>query len=139
MSMPILIVGGVLAALGIGAALLMVLAAIGVAGTSAGLSLWILFPLFSAVGWFMLVAADRDPASRAHTAWVAGALFLLAVLAAIVLVGSGAGWVVVTAPAPLWYVLVLAGVAGAIGSAASSRATGGTPGQGAQRSGANSS
>ncbi len=129
--MPILIVGGVLAALGIGAALLMVLAAMGVAGASAGLSLWILFPLFTLVGYFMLVAADRDPSSRGHTAWVAGALLVLAVIAAIVLVGYGAGLIVVTWAAPLWYVMALAGVTGAIGSAASSRATGGSVGQGA--------
>jgi hypothetical protein len=130
-SMPVLIVGAVLAALGIGAALLMVLSAIGVAGASAGLSLWILFPLFTLVGYLMLVAADRDPTSRAHTTWVAGALLLLAVVAAIVLVGYGAGLVAVTWAAPLWYVMVLAGVAGAIGSAAASRATGGSAGLGA--------
>jgi hypothetical protein len=129
--MPVLIVGGILAALGIGAALLMVLAAIGVAGASAGLSLWILFPLFTLVGYFMLVAGDRNPAGRAPTSWVAGALLLLAVVAAIVLVAYGAGLVAVIWAAPLWYVMVLAGVSGAIGSAASNRATGPGAGQGA--------
>ncbi|MEP6503367.1 MAG: hypothetical protein ABJD97_08565 [Betaproteobacteria bacterium] len=129
--MPVLIVGGILAALGIGAAALLVLAAIGVAGASGGLSLWILFPLFTAVGYFMLVAGDRDPGGRAPTTWVAGALLLLALVAAVVLVGDGAGLVAVTWAAPLWYVMVLAGLAGAIGSAAASRATGPRAGQGA--------
>ena len=129
--MPVLIVGGILAALGFGAALMMVLAALGVAGVSAGLSLWLLFPLFTLLGCFLLIVGDRDPAGKAPATWVCSALLVVAVAAAIVLVGQGAGLVAVADAAPVWYVMVLAGVIGTIGSAASSRSDRSGAGQGA--------
>ncbi len=129
--MPVLIVGGLLAALGIGAALLMVAAALGVAGAVAGATLWVLFPLCTLAGYFLLVVGSRDPAARAPTAWVSGALLLLAAACAVVLVGYGAGLLAVGGAAAVWYVLALAGLFGATGSAAASRATGPDASQGA--------
>ena len=115
--MPVFIVGGLLAALGVAAALLLLIAPLGVAAASA--SLWILFPLFTLLGYVMMVIGGRDPASRAPTALVSSALLLLCVAAAVVLVVQGAGLVALHGAASVWYVLVLAGIIGSTGSAAS--------------------
>jgi hypothetical protein len=118
--MPVFIVGGLLAALGVAAALLLLIAPLGVvAAASAGASLWILFPLFTLLGYVMMVIGGRDPASRAPTALVSSALLLLCVAAAVVLVVQGAGLVALHGAASVWYVLVLAGIIGSTGSAAS--------------------
>ena len=117
--MPVFIVGGLLAALGVAAALLLLIAPLGVVAASAGASLWILFPLFTLLGYVMMVIGGRDPASRAPTALVSSALLLLCVAAAVVLVVQGAGLVALHGAASIWYVLVLAGIIGSTGSAAS--------------------
>lgn len=117
--MPVFIVGGLLAALGVAAALLLLIAPLGVVAASAGASLWILFPLFTLLGYVMMVIGGRDPASRAPTALVSSALLLLCVAAAVVLVVQGAGLVALHGAASVWYVLVLAGIIGSTGSAAS--------------------
>ena len=85
----IAIAGGLLAALGILAGALLGAAAFGLA--AAGPSLWILFPLLTLVGWFLLVVSDVDPLRGTPTRVVASALLLLALLAAVGLVGGGAG------------------------------------------------
>jgi hypothetical protein len=71
----------------------------------------------------MLVVGSRDPAVRAPTRWLGGGLLLLALLAAIGLMASGAGLVRLhgDSSAPLWYVLLLGGVIGGVGSATSGR------------------
>ena len=117
--MPVFIVGGLLAALGVAAALLLLIAPLGVVAASAGASLWILFPLFTLLGYVMMVIGGRDPAGRAPTALVSNALLLLCVGAAVVLVVQGAGLVALHGAASVWYVLVLAGIIGSTGSAAS--------------------
>ena len=117
--MPVFIVGGLLAALGVAAALQLLIAPLGVVAASAGASLWILFPLFTLLGYVMMVIGGRDPASRAPTALVSSALLLLCVAAAVVLVVQGAGLVALHGAASVWYVLVLAGIIGSTGSAAS--------------------
>ena len=117
--MPVFIVGGLLAALGVAAALLLLIAPLGAVAASAGASLWILFPLFTLLGYVMMVIGGRDPASRAPTALVSSALLLLCVAAAVVLVVQGAGLVALHGAASVWYVLVLAGIIGSTGSAAS--------------------
>jgi hypothetical protein len=121
--MLILITGGVLALLGFLSAVILVAAPMGWLAATPGLSLWVLFPLFTLIGYGLLAASSRDPAVKLPTRLLGGGLLLLALLAAIGLMASGAGLLQLhgDSSAPLWYVLVLGGVIGAIGSAASGR------------------
>jgi len=120
--MLLFIVGGVLAALGLAAAVILVAAAMGWMAGAPGLSLWILFPLFTLAGYALLAVGSRDPAVKAPTRLLAVPLLLVALVAALGLMAGGAGLMQVTGgTAPLWYVLVLAGLLGAIGSAVSAR------------------
>ena len=121
----IAIAGGLLAALGILAGALLGVAAFGLA--AAGPSLWILFPLLTLVGWFLLVVSDVDPLRGTATRIVAMPLLLLALLAAVGLVAGGAGLLVIQGTAgmlALCYLLVVGGVLGATGTAAYGRKSG---------------
>ena len=122
----IAIAGGLLAALGLLAGALLGAAAFGLA--AAGPSLWILFPLLTLVGWFLLVVSDVDPLRGTPTRVVASALLLLlALLAAVALVAGGAGLLAIQGTAgtlALCYLLVLGGVLGATGTAAYGRKAG---------------
>ena len=118
----IAIAGGLLAALGILAGALLGASALGL--TAAGVSLWILFPLLTLVGWFLLVVSDVDPLRGTATRIVSMPLLLLALLAAVCLVGGGAGLLAIQGTAgtlALCYVLVVGGVLGATGTAAYGR------------------
>jgi len=124
----IAIAGGLLAALGILAGALLAAAPFGLVAP-AGPSLWILFPLLTAVGWFLLVVSDLDPLRGTATRFVATPLLILALLAAVGLVAGGAGLAAIqgtTGMLSLCYVLVVGGVLGATGTAAYSR-KGGSP------------
>ena len=126
----IAIAGGLLAALGILAGALLAAAPFGLVGATPGVSLWILFPLLTMVGWFMLVVSDLDPLRGTATRWVATPLLVLALLAAVGLVVGGAGLVAIqgmTGTLSLCYVLVVGGVLGATGTAAYSRKAGPPP------------
>ena len=126
----IAIAGGLLAALGILAGALLAAAPFGLLAAAPGVSLWILFPLLTMVGWFMLVVSDLDPLRGTATRFVAAPLLVLALLAAIGLVIGGAGLVAIqgmTGTLSLCYVLVVGGVLGATGTAAYSRKAGPPP------------
>ena len=126
----IAIAGGLLAALGILAGALLAAAPFGLVATEPGLSLWILFPLLTMTGWFLLVVSDLDPLRGTATRFVATPLLVLALLAAVGLVLAGAGLVAVhgvAATMSLCYVLVVGGVLGATGTAAYSRKAGPPP------------
>ena len=126
----IAIAGGLLAALGILAGALLAAAPFGLVATEPGLSLWILFPLLTMTGWFLLVVSDLDPLRGTATRFVATPLLVLALLAAVGLVVAGAGLVAVhgvAATMSLCYVLVVGGVLGATGTAAYSRKAGPPP------------
>ena len=126
----IAIAGGLLAALGILAGALLAAAPFGLVAAAPGVSLWILFPLLTMVGWFMLVVSDLDPLRGTATRWVATPLLVLALLAAVGLVVGGAGLVTIqgmTGTLSLCYVLVVGGVLGATGTAAYSRKAGPPP------------
>ncbi len=123
----IAIAGGLLAALGILAGALLAAAPLGLVAAEPGLSLWILFPLLTMVGWFLLVVSDVDPLRGTATRFVATPLLVLALLSAVGLVAAGAGLVAVhgaSAMLSLCYVLVLGGVLGATGTAAYGRKAG---------------
>jgi hypothetical protein len=123
----IAIAGGLLAALGVLAGALLVGAPLGLVAAGPEPSLWILFPLLTLVGWFLLVVSDLDPMRGNATRFVAVPLFVIALLAVLGLVAAGAGLVAVNGiagAAPLWYVAVVGGFLGALGTAAYSRKPG---------------
>ncbi len=118
----IAIAGGLLALLGVLSAAALAASAFGLA--AAGPALWILFPLFTLIGWFLLVVSDVDPLRGTATRLVATPLLALAMLSALALVAGSAGLVHGLAAGgtlALAYVLVVAGVLGATGTAAYSR------------------
>lgn len=116
--MALVIAGGVLAFLGLAAALLLVAAALGFTGTAPGLSLWVLFPLFSVLGYALLAIGSRDPAVRLPTRLLALPMLLVSLVAAVGLVAAGGGLLKLAgSSAPLWYVMAFAGTVGVIGSA----------------------
>lgn len=118
--MLLFIVGGALALLGLVSALLLVAAPLGLTAATPGLTLWILFPLFTLVGYGLMAVGSRDPAVKAPTKLIAVPLLLVALLAATGLMADAAGIMTIgTSSAPLWYVLALGGVLGAVGTAAS--------------------
>lgn len=123
----IAIAGGLLAALGILAGALLAAAPLGLVATEPALSLWILFPLLTMLGWFLLVVSDLDPLRGAATRFVATPLLVLALLCAVALVAAGAGLVAMHGASgmlSLCYVLVVGGVLGATGTAAYGRKAG---------------
>ncbi len=120
--MLLVIAGGLLAALGLVAAALLVAAPLGWVALTPGLTLWVLFPLFTLIGYGLLAVGSRDPAVKAPTLLMAAPLLVLAVLAAGGLMAVAAGLVnVAGGTAALWYVLVLGGLLGALGSAVGGR------------------
>ncbi|MEK8032615.1 hypothetical protein AACH06_17480 [Ideonella sp. DXS29W] len=123
--MLLVITGGVLTLLGFLSAVFLVAAPMGWMAHSPGLTLWVLFPLFTLLGYGLLVVGSRDPAVRVPTRWLGAALLLLALLAAVGLMASGAGLLQLQgdSSAPLWYVLVIGGLMGATGSATAGRVT----------------
>jgi len=123
----IAIAGGLLAVLGMLAGALLAIAPFGLVAIEPSVSLWILFPLLTMVGWFLLVVSDLDPLRGTATRVVATPLLVLALLSAVGLVAAGAGLVAIHGPAgtlALCYVLVVGGVLGATGTAAYGRKAG---------------
>ena len=120
----IAIAGGLLALLGLVSAALLAAAPLGLAGGAPGLSLWILFPVLTLLGWFLLVVSDANPARGFATRAVAIPLLVLALLSVLGLVAVGAGLVAVNGlvgTSPLWYVAIVGGCLGTLGTAAYGR------------------
>lgn len=118
------IAGGLLALLGILSGALLAAAPLGLVAGATSLSLWILFPVLTLLGWLLLVISDLDPARGFATKAVATPLFVIALMAVVALVAIGAGLVTVNGLAgttPLWYVAIVGGFLGALGTAAYSR------------------
>ncbi|MCZ8111746.1 MAG: hypothetical protein ACK50F_02000 [Betaproteobacteria bacterium] len=117
--------GGLLAALGWLSGLVLVAGEVGLGGLHApGLTLWLLFPLFSTVGYVLLgMGAGTGAADGVGmTRLLAAGLLLLSLAAALALFARAAGMVPASGGAGvLWYVLVLGGLAGAVGTAAAGR------------------
>ena len=65
--MLILIAGGLLAALGLGSAVVLVGGPLGLVAATPGLLPWVLFPLFTLVGYLLLVVGSDDAAARVPT------------------------------------------------------------------------
>ena len=114
-----LLAGGiVLLALGLVCGAVLVLAPLGFVDATAGLTLWILFPAFTIVG-YLLAAAPAANERLALLARVSGALlFLLAIAAGIALVLQGTSLMEPRSGTfSLWYVLVIGLLLGSAGLA----------------------
>lgn len=119
--MVVFVAGCLLALLGVASAAMLMAGHLGLGMEPPGLSLWVFFPLFTLIGWGLVVMASRDPMVRLPTRLVAWPLLALALVAAVTLVGSGAGLLKVSSHGALWYVLVLGGCLGLLGSIAGNR------------------
>jgi len=85
----------------------------------AGLTLWLLFPLFCALGYALCVVGARAGLLASLSFAVSCLLLLLGLGAAAALVLAAAALLhPVGHTASLWYVLLVAGVLGTIGAAA---------------------
>lgn len=111
--------GLILLALGIFSGAVLLLAPLGLIPATAGLTLWILFPLFT-IGGYFLAAAPADNKHLPILSRVSGVLLLLLALGAgIVLVLQAAAMIETTASSmSLWYVLFIGLALGASGLAA---------------------
>lgn len=116
------IAGVLLVVLGLLAGAALVAADLGIGGLAGGPTLWVLFPLFSLVGYALFIVGARQGTIRGLSGLVSALLLLLALTAAAALVLAAAS--VVHLPgdtSALWYVLAVAGVLGAVGAAALGR------------------
>lgn len=115
--MVLTLAGALLALLGLASALMLLLG-------QGGWMVWLLFPLFTLLGFGLVAVGGRNAADQGRQSlkWLSLALLGLAALAALALFGHASG----AMPArsgltALWYVLVLAGAAGGLGTAALTR------------------
>lgn len=117
------VAGIVLLALGIACGALLLLIPLGVIPGTAGIALWVLFPLF-AIGGFLMAATAAQTGAAMLSRGTGAALMVLALAAAIALVLQAAS---IFEPSgstlSLWYVLVLGLVLGATGLATRRTAT----------------
>lgn len=116
--------------LGIASGAALVAVALGATAIQASPMIWAAFPLFTLGGFVLLAMGGSLATVRGVSRAAALALLVLALAAAVALVAAGMGLVATSgSPTALWYVLVVAGSAGALGNA-SFRASGGAlPGQ----------
>lgn len=112
------IAGLVFLALGFLSGALLVLVPLGLIDGTAGLTLWILFPIFTVMGYLM-AAATAEPKMLPMLSRFSGVLLLLlALVAAVALVLQGGAILETRADTfSLWYVLGIGVVLGATGLA----------------------
>ncbi|MBL8472294.1 MAG: hypothetical protein KF778_04650 [Rhodocyclaceae bacterium] len=123
--------GALLLALGLGAGGVLLAGAVGVIPGQAGLLTWAAFPVFSAIGYLLLLGAGSPALAGMVTRIFGLVTLLLALASAVLLLAGDNGWIAAEGASwPLWYLFLLglpAGVAGLaaaqrIGRAGSSRA-----------------
>jgi len=123
--MVLALAGAVLAVLGLFSGLTLVIAPLGLAPLAAGPPLWVLFPLLSLGGFTLIAIGARTAPMRKVMAAISCVLLALALAAAAGLVAEGAGLLqTVRSSAPLWYVLLVAGLLGALGLATHAKSGG---------------
>ena len=116
--MVVLLAGALLVLMGLFSGAVLVAGPLGVDAATPGIALWILFPLFTLVGYMLTVAGSRTSQVQSFSFGVSCALLVLAVVAAVALVLSAASMVPLKGNAmPLWYVFAIAGSVGSIGAA----------------------
>jgi len=120
--MALALVGVLFLALGLFCGVTLVAAPFGWFGLTAGVLMWILFPFFSGLGYFMFAAGARAAQVRTLTVAVSAALLLLAAVAGVgIVLDASSLYVAANSVLPLWCVLVVAGLLGSMGAATFSR------------------
>ena len=108
------IAGVVFALVGLGAGLFLLAGSFGLTPNAPGLSAWILFPACAFGGLVLAALGSRTGALPGLLKVAGGALLLLAVAAAVGLLLSAAGYAETRdGSGSLWYLLGVAGLAGA--------------------------
>src|SRR4051812_32288840 len=116
--MVLLIVGALLVLMGLFAGTVLVLAPLGLVPWSADAALWVLFPLFSTMGYALFAVRAKLPQIRVFSVVLSWLLLSLAVVSAGGLVLKAASLVHPEGGTlSLWYVLAIAGLLGAVGAA----------------------
>ncbi|WP_028104816.1 hypothetical protein [Pseudoduganella violaceinigra] len=120
--MILAIVGALLLALGLFSGAALVMAQLGIGGVAAGISLWLMFPLFSISGYLLFATGARVANFRAMSFAVSIALLVMAVGCAAALVADATALLALHGgTGALWYVLLIAGALGATGAASHGR------------------
>jgi hypothetical protein len=111
-------IGALLIVLGLFCGGVLAAVPLGLLAWSPGLSLWVMFPLFSIAGYAAFVMGAGHAQIRWLSALVSALLLLLAAAAAVGLVLVAASALHTEASmAPLWYVLVIGLALGGMGAA----------------------
>jgi hypothetical protein len=122
--MLLLIAGLVLLALGLFAGGVLVAAPLGLLPYSPGAVLWVLFPVFSVIGYVLFVIGGKNAQIRSGSVIVSSLLLLLSLASAVALVLQAAAIVQPQGSTlSLWDVLVVAGMVGVVGAASLARPT----------------
>lgn len=108
------IAGVVFALVGLGAGVFLLAGSFGLTPNAPGLSAWVLFPACAFGGLVLAALGSRTGALPGLLGVAGGALLLLALAAAVALLLSAAGYAETrTGSGSLWYLLGVAGLAGA--------------------------
>ncbi|APV51175.1 hypothetical protein BWI17_16700 [Betaproteobacteria bacterium GR16-43] len=114
----LIVAGLILLALGVLSGAYLLLVPFGVVAGEAGLALWVLFPVFSILGYLLAAAPARDSSLPLLTRGAGVVLLLLALLAAVGIVLDSTAILPARGDlASVWYVLVIGLVLGATGVA----------------------
>ena len=111
--------GLIILALGLFSGAILLLAPLGLIAASAGVTLWVLFPLFT-IGGYLLAASAAPDSSLPMLSRATGAVLLVLALAAgvVLVLQGGAIMEAKDSSLALWYVLVIGLLGGASGLAA---------------------
>jgi vacuolar-type H+-ATPase subunit I/STV1 len=113
------IFGAALLIMGLFAGGVLVLAPVGLVPWSPEVVLWVIFPLFSVIGYALFVVGARAQQIQWLSLVASWSLLALALVSAAALVCVATAMVrPVGSTVSLWYVFVVAGLIGAIGAAA---------------------
>lgn len=120
--MALLIAGAFMVALGLFAGGVLVAAPLGLVTGTVDVTLWVLFPLLSIAGFVLFIIGAKTAQIRGLSQLISWALLALALASAAGLVLRAASLVNgETSTLPLWYVLMVAGILGAVGAASGTR------------------
>ncbi|MES2295913.1 MAG: hypothetical protein V4582_02675 [Pseudomonadota bacterium] len=121
--MILLIVGVLLILTGLFAGTVLVAVPLGLLQLATGPALWVLFPVCCVAGYVLFAIGGRMGEIRGLSLAISGLLLMLAVASAIGLVLGAAGMLHADGSTlSLWYVMIIAGMAGFLGSASFGRA-----------------